>query len=399
MIERTSVLAVGASVATAALVSQLRTDGFDGRIIVVDRDPDMPYDRPPLSKDFLTSDAERPEAPWWSSECDHVVGTVEALHAGAKVATISLGDGSLMEVAADHVVIASGSEPVSLPGQPDGVAVLRTATDARAIREVAAPGKRIVILGAGTVGTELASSLTAAGADVSLVDMADRPLDRFLAGHLGKEAAAWIREAGVRLLLGQPVTAIDRSDEGWSVDVGGQVLQADMVVSAIGTRPAVGWLVDSGLLLENGVLCDADGQAITAAGDPAPGLFAIGDVANWMGSDGIHRRREDWTSAQRQGRHVARRLLGREPVVAADAERDYFWSNQFGRRIQVLGRPLRDGALVRQVEDPERKAAFFTVDHEDLANGATSTVAWISINRPREFALAMRQSAAAASAS
>lgn len=390
MIERASVLAVGASVATAALVSQLRADGFEGRIVVVDRDPDMPYDRPPLSKDFLAADTTRPEAPWWNTECNHIVGTVEALHAGAKVATIRLPGGSHLELAAEHVVVASGSEPVVLPDQPEGVAVLRTAADARALRASATPGRHIIILGAGTVGTELASSLAAAGAGVTIVDLADRPLDRFFAGHLGDHVAAWIRGGGVRLRLNARVTAIRKDGSRWAVDTDQETLRADMVVSAIGTRPAVGWLSDSGLALGDGVLCDADGQALTTAGQPAPGVHAIGDVANWEEPDGERRRHEDWTSAQRQGRHVARRLRGLDPLADPHAVRDYFWSNQFGRRVQVLGTPARDGILTQQVEDAERNAAFYTVQRGD------ETVAWISINRPREFALAMRQSAVVA---
>lgn len=391
MIERASVLAVGASVATAALVSQLRAEGCDGRILVVDGDPDMPYDRPPLSKDFLTAAGDRPEAPWWDAECDHQVGMVEALHAGARVATVRRRDGSLIEVAADHIVVATGSEPVRLPGQPAGVASLRTAADARALRESARAGRAVVVLGAGTVGTELASSLVATGAEVTLVDLADRPLDRFLGGHLGEEAAAWIRRGGVRLLLGTHVAGIRRTGARWEVETGGETLGADLVVSAVGTRPAISWLDGSGLALGNGVLCDHDGQAMTPAGTVAVGVYAIGDVASWSTRAGGRRRREDWTSAQRQGRHVARRLLGLEPLPVAGGDLDYFWSDQFGRRIQVLGTPVRDGALVQQSTDPDRESAFYTVEH------AGRTAAWISVNAPREFALAIRQSALAAS--
>lgn len=391
MTEHASILAVGASVATGALVSQLRSDGFEGRILVVDRDPDMPYDRPPLSKEFLAARTARPDAPWWSEGCDRVVGTVEALNAGAGVATIRRADGAFLEVTADYVVVATGSEPVRLPGQPKGVAVLRTAADARALRESARAGQRVVILGAGTVGTELASSLSLAGAALTLVDLADRPLDRFLGGHLGDEAAAWIRDGGVDLRLRTPVTAIRHAGDAWEVETGTDSIPADLVVSAVGTRPAMSWLDHSGLALGDGVLCDADGRALGPDGQVTKRVYAIGDVASWATAEGERRRREDWTSAQRQGRYVARRLLGLDPLVTLDAERDYFWSNQFGRRLQVLGTPLREGTLVQQVDDPDRKAAFFTVEK----NG--EIVAWISINRPREFALAMRQSVVAAS--
>lgn len=386
MTERVSVLAVGASVASAALISQLRADGFEGRIMVVDRDPDMPYDRPPLSKDFLSSDGVRPEAPWWSGECEHVVGTVEALHAGAGVAKVRRPDGSMAEIVADHVVVATGSDPVRLPGQPEGVFEFRTAADARALRSKAHRGQRVIILGAGTVGTELASSLSSAGAAVTLIDLGDRPLDRFLAGHLGDEAAAWIRDGGVDLHLGTRVTAIDRTDHAWTVHTDAGTFQADVVVSAVGTRPNVSCLEGSGVAVGDGILCDGDGRALSPDGELTQRVHAIGDVASWANAVGQRRRREDWTSAQRQGRHVARRLLGLNPLVVLEAERDYLWSNQFGRRVQVLGTPRREATLCKQVEDPDRKAAFYTVED----NG--EIVAWISINRPRELALAMRQS-------
>lgn len=391
MSARVPMLVVGASVASGALVAQLRADGHTGRIVVVDRDPDAPYDRPPLSKDFLTSADDRPAAPWWRADCELLTGDVYDLDAVNRTATVRSPDGSRLELAADELVVATGSAPLRVPGQPHGVIELRTAADARALRTYATPGYDIVVLGAGTVGTELASSLTAAGAAVTLIDVAEQPLQRFLGGHLGAEAAAWIRAGGVDLRLGERVTAIREAGRGrWLVQTDRSMCAADVVVSAIGTRPVTGWLAGAGLRVDNGVVCDIDGQALSTDGTPVSGVHAIGDVASWAGQDGSRRRREDWTSAQRQGRHVARRLLGLEPLVAIDAEREYFWSNQFGRRIQVLGTPASTGTLVRQVADPDRNAAFYTVEGEDR------TLAWISINRPREFALAMRQSVLAA---
>ncbi len=391
MTERVSVLVLGGSVAAAGLVAQLREDGLEGRVMVVDQDPDMPYDRPPLSKEFLSASDDRPAAPWWTGGCENVVGSVEALHAGARIATIRRADRSHLEVVADHVVIATGSAPLRLPGQPEGVASLRTAADARALRRHAAPGRRAVVLGAGTIGTEVASSLASAGADVTVVDLADRPLDRFLAGHLGDESAGWIRHAGVKLELGTQVLQITGSEGDWLVDTDRGALAADVVVSAVGTRPSVAWLEGSGVLLDNGIACDVDGLALSAYGGSVVGVHAIGDVASWALPSGGHRRREDWTSAQRQGRHVARRLLGLEPLAHPGGDRAYFWTNQFGRRIQVLGTPVRDAALVPQVVDQDRDAAFYTVERDG------EPVAWISINRPREFAMAMRQSVATTS--
>jgi 3-phenylpropionate/trans-cinnamate dioxygenase ferredoxin reductase subunit len=344
----------------------------------------MPYDRPPLSKEFLTAGDERPEAPWWNDACELVRGVAEHLDTENRTVRVRTSDGGAVEVAGDHVVIATGSAPVRIPGQPEGVRELRTARDARELRAHARPSQRVVILGAGTVGTELASSMSAAGAEVCLIDLAERPLDRFLAGHLGVEAADWIQDAGVDLRLGTRVAGIESSGDHWLVATDRGIVTGDVVACAVGTRPAVGWLDGSGVALGDGVLCDRDGQVLAVSGETIAGVHAIGDVASWSSYDGSRRRREDWTSAQRQGRHVAQVLSG-QPADDLAVERDYFWSTQFGRRIQVLGTPVRDGILVQQVADPERNAAFYTVEQHDV------TVAWISINRPREFALAMRQ--------
>lgn len=371
-------------------MGQLRADGHTGRILVVDRDPDAPYDRPPLSKDFLFAEAERPEAPWWCDDCELVTGEVTSLDPFSRTATVCRPDGSVSEVLADEIVIATGSAPVRIPGQPDGVAELRTAADARFLRAHAAGKRRVIVLGAGTVGTELASSLTTAGTNVTLVDVAQRPLQRFFGGHLGDEATGWIRQGGVDLRLSTSVTAIRRYGGRWVVETDSACLDADLVVSAIGTRPVTNWLAGSGIAVGDGVFCDADGRVQALDGALVPAVYAVGDVASWVGPEGARRRREDWTSAQRQGRHVARKLLGSESSRIHDLQHDYFWSNQFGRRIQVLGTPVPEGRLAQQVDDPERRAAFYTVEGRD------GTLAWISVNRPREFALAMRESTVAA---
>jgi|GEM_PF-1509391 len=378
------VVVVGASVAAGSFVAQLRADGFTGRVVVIDADPDAPYDRPPLSKEFLAGGAVRPEAPWWAGACELLRGRASALDVGRSAVGVDLPDGGTCTVPADHIVIASGAAPIRLPGQPDGVSELRTAADARRVREFLRPGHRIIIIGAGTVGSELASSVIDAGAAAILLDLASQPLDRFLGGHLGAAATNWISDGGVDLRLETSVYEIARRDGEWAVATDRGTFVGDLVVSAVGTRPVTHWLQGSGIDLTDGVRCDEDGYALGVAGHPVPHVHAIGDVATWRTPYGEHRRREDWTSAGRQGRHLARRLLGLERLP--EPELDYFWSHQFGRRIQVLGTPLREAALLTHVDEPEQKAGFHTLEHD------ARTVAWISINRPREFALAMRDS-------
>jgi 3-phenylpropionate/trans-cinnamate dioxygenase ferredoxin reductase subunit len=382
------VLVVGASVAAGALITQLRLDGYEGRVLVVDQDRDAPYDRPPLSKNFLSTTEERPHAPWWDDRCERLVGRAYRLDVDAKAVDVERTDGSTARGYAEHVVIATGSGPVRLPGQPDGVVHLRTARDARALREYARQGRHVIILGAGTIGTELASSITAAGGQATVIDTAGRPLQRFFGGHLGDDAAAWIREAGVDLHLSTRAQEISRRECDWVVTTDLGEHTGDLVLSAVGTRPATAWLHGSGLDISDGVRCNANGAVLTERGTPASGIHAIGDVAAWPDLQGVHRRSEDWTTAQRHGRAVGGQISG------ADTRRElndlpYFWTHQFGRRIQVLGTPDPDGVLTTQVSDPEKHASFHTVERDGR------TVAWISINRPREFALAMRESVTA----
>lgn len=392
MTPRVEVLVVGASVASGALVSQLRDDGLTGSILVVDQDPDAPYDRPPLSKEFLGSGTTKPDAPWWTGACDLLRGRAVHLDIRDRSVTVDSAGGGTERIVAEHLVLATGAAPVRLPGLPEGVNHLRTASDARELREQMNDDCHVVVLGAGTIGTEVASTVVDGGGRVTMVDLADRPLDRFFAGHLGEQATGWIRDSGVELLLRTRVESVVRHDAGWTVmtDAHGAI-EADFVVSAVGTRPAVAWLKDSGLDLVDGVQCDEDGTALATTGEPLFGIHAIGDVAAWRTGEGSWRRREDWTSAQRQGRHVARLVVGLTPLQALD-EPDYFWSHQFGRRIQVLGTPRRDARLVTRSENRDRRAAFHVLEH------GGEPVAWISINSPREFALAMRESARPAQA-
>jgi 3-phenylpropionate/trans-cinnamate dioxygenase ferredoxin reductase subunit len=383
------ILVVGASVAAGAFISQLRQEGFTGSVTVVDRDPDAPYDRPPLSKEFLSSDLRKPEAPWWTGECHLVRGQALHLDVTEMAVNVRAETGEALRLSADHIVVATGSSPIRLPGLPDAVNHLRTASDARRLRNNLQPGHHTVVLGAGTIGTEVASSIVDSGGTVTLIDLADQPLDRFFAGHLGDRAEEWIRDGGVDLRLRTRVEGVSLNGPGFTIltDSAG-ALHADMVISAVGTRPAVQWLQDSGLDLVNGVQCDADGAVLTRTGMVVPRVHAIGDAAVWANRHGGSRRREDWTSAQRQGRHVARLLAGLPPLQPDD-ELDYFWSHQFGRRIQLLGTPRRDAVLVTRSEVVARGASF----HRLEVDGAP--VAWISINSPREFAMAIRDAARA----
>ncbi len=310
MDESVGVLVVGGGVAAASLIAQLRSDGYDDKIVVVDHDPDTPYDRPPLSKEFLGGEAAAPEAPWWADECELVSGSVVGVNVAKSSVTVHQNDGRILRITGRDIVVATGASPVRIPGIHPDVLHFRTAEDARALRSQLRDEARLVILGAGTIGTELASSAVDRGARVTLVDIASRPLERFLGGYLGPEAETWIREAGVNLMLETVVETVQAANSGLTVETTRGPVQADVVVSAVGTRPCVSWLNGSGLDLRDGIRCDPDGTAVDLLGRPMPHIHAIGDVAAWSDQYGVVSRREDWTSAQRQGRHVARTIMG-----------------------------------------------------------------------------------------
>ena len=377
------VVLVGASVATGAFVNGAREGGYDGDIVVIDEDLDAPYDRPPLSKDFLGGTDRRPPAPWWDERCVLVRGRAVDLDTAERRVRVECATGDL-DIAGDHVVIATGASPIRLPSATDGVIHLRSARDARALRAMIRPKTRVAILGAGTIGTELASSLSALGCEAFIIDQASRPLDRFFAGHLGEQAASWISDAGVDLWLSTEVASVARAEKGFEIlSSTGESFCSDVVVSAVGVRPATQWLEGTCLELASGVRCDADGRALDSRGEVVSGIYAVGDVANWARSDGTFKRREDWTTAQRRGRHVSQMLFGREPLPIS-REPDYFWTHQFNRRVQVLGEPSRTAALVTQSTTPERNAAFYSMEEDG------GPVCWVAINAPREFAMAMR---------
>jgi 3-phenylpropionate/trans-cinnamate dioxygenase ferredoxin reductase subunit len=174
----------------------------------------MRENRPPLSKDFLTSTGRAPSAPWWDEEWEPMHGAANALDISQPCVTVSRNDGGIQRIHAEHVVIATGAAPLRLPSIHRDVLQLRTAAEARTVRDQLRPGVRIAILGAGAIGTELASSAASVGAQVTLIDPAAQPLQRFLGGHLGDEAAVWIREGGVGLLLNTTAEAVEKTGDG-----------------------------------------------------------------------------------------------------------------------------------------------------------------------------------------
>ena len=329
------VLVVGASASGLTTVEALRRKGYTGRITVLGAEPHAPYDRPPLSKQILSGAWDPDRAALRTEEMltglDTEFGYGDPAFA-LDPATRTVRTESGRELSADAIVIATGVRPRVLPGQGEltGVHVLRTLDDALALRTDLLAGSRLVVVGEGVLGSEIAATARTLGLDVTLAGPLTGPLALQVGPLVSGLLAELHTERGVRLRLGNGVTGFTSAQGRVSgVELStGEVLPADVVVVAIGASPATEWLADSGLELDNGVVCDSRCQA-------APGIYAVGDVARWHHEQlGRLIRLENRTNATEQAMAVAGAILGEdrpyEPVP-------YFWTDQFDAKLQVHG--------------------------------------------------------------
>ena len=324
------VVIAGAGLAGLRAVEELRSRDYSGGIAMIGAERRPPYDRPPLTKKFMTGEIDDT-----SLRADMTALGVD-LRLGEKAT--GLRDGVLgtdrAEHAFDALVVATGATPVRLPG-PGPQRVLRTFDHAAALRAALRPGLKLAVIGAGWIGAELATSAATKGCEVTVLEAAPAPLANALGVEAGSQTVPWYSAAGIDLRLGQPVESVEH---GGIALPGGGWLAADEVVTAVGVRPEVGWLAGSGVLLENGVAVDEELRA------SIPGVFAAGDCAAfWSRRFGGRIRIEHWDSAIHAPEVVAANILGGsdryDPVP-------YFWSEQFGRMVQYCGRHTGADRLV-----------------------------------------------------
>ncbi|MFD6191797.1 NAD(P)/FAD-dependent oxidoreductase [Streptomyces sp. NPDC060275] len=388
-----TVTVVGASLAGLYAARELRAQGFDGRLVIVGDEPHRPYDRPPLSKEYLTGRADEDRLALTDAEetagldAEWLLG-VRARGLDARGRTVLLDGGRTLST--DGVVVATGASARSLTwGRPSGdqssgdrlpgVHTLRTLDDARALRaELTREPRRVVVVGGGFIGAETASSCAALGHEVTVVEAAALPLAPQLGPEMAAVCAALHRRGGVALVTGASVSALRGGGTVTGVALtDGRALPADVVIVGIGATPNTAWLAGSPLLLNDGVLCD--GGCVTSL----PQVIAVGDVARVGGT-----RAEHWTSATRQPRAAVANLLAGRTVESARSV-PYFWSDQYGARLQFAGR-RRVGDTVRVVEGGVNDGA----PGEDglLAHyerdGRTTAV--LAVDRPRSFLRARR---------
>lgn len=380
-----TIVVVGASLAGLRAAEELRHQGFEGTITVFGDEPHAPYDRPPLSKQVLAGDWPVERLPLTVA----VDGGVDALdldlRLGTRAAALDLQARQVVLAAGERVgfdglVISTGAAPRELPGTEGlaGAHTLRTLDDCLAVRaDLDAGAGRVVVVGAGFIGSEVAATCRTRGCNVTILEALPVPLGRALGDEMGAAMGDLHRDHGVDLRLGVGVAGfegVDRVERVRLVD--GSAIDADLVVVGIGVTPNTGWLEGSGLALDDGVVCDATTLA-------APGVVAAGDVARWPSHRfGELMRVEHWDNAITMGEHAARRLLaepgfaGQGPVEAYDPV-PWFWSDQYDRKIQLAGRS--SGADEVKVIDGSTDERRFVA----LYRRADRVVGVLAMNRPR----------------
>jgi len=385
------VVIVGASAAGLAAATALRDEGYGGEIVLLGAEALPPYDRPPLSKKRLEPDAASAlrglvladAAELARLDLDLRLGqAATALDTAARRLTLAGG----ATLAWDACILATGADPIRLPGE---ALVLRGLEDALAIGAALRRARAVVIVGAGVLGCELAALARGAGAAVTVVDTQAAPMLDKLGPLVAARVEALHRAAGVEFRFGAGVAAIEGSPaQGQRVTLAdGSGLQADLVLVAIGCRPAVGWLAGSGVPLSNGVLCDAECRAL-------PGVYAAGDVANWYNPRyRRHMRIEHRMNAAEQGMAAAANLLGAgrafDPIP-------FFWTDQYAAKIQVHGLIGADCEAEVLADDPSSGGLLVAYSRNGVVEGV---LGWNMIRQLRAArALVGQQRASAGTA-
>jgi NADPH-dependent 2,4-dienoyl-CoA reductase/sulfur reductase-like enzyme len=332
------IVVVGASLAGLRAVERLRERGFDGELTLIGEELHRPYDRPPLSKQVLQG-AWDPEQTFFRRKdgydalaLDMRLG-VRAASLDLRARRVALGDGTFAEY--DRLIIATGARVRTLPGiaPRPGLFVLRSLDDAIALREELMRSPRVAIVGAGFIGLEVAASCRARGLQVTVVEALPVPLSPSLGPAFCEMVAAMHRDHGVDMRTGVTVTDVfgDSRVAGIALSDGSRI-DADVVVVGIGVTPNTEWLAGSGLTLDNGIVCDSSGEA-------APAVYAAGDAARvanqWHGDSP---RIEHWTNAVEQAVHAADNALAGSAAATSFSSVPYFWSDQYDRKIQFVGR-------------------------------------------------------------
>lgn len=348
-----NLVVVGGGMAGLRTAQGLRNLGFEGRIQLVSDEAHLPYDRPPLSKEFLRGElaADAPMLVTTHELAEQGIELVRSAATGLDVVNRRIQTATSW-IAYDRAVIATGSVARRFPeghGTGSPVAVLRALDDALALRKELANARSVTVIGGGLIGCEVAATCVALGLDVSIVEPAPTLMMRSFGEQLGSYLETLHRERGIRVVTGSGVSSVTRRSDSSPRKIeliSGEYILADAVVAGIGADPSVEWLMDSGLAVENGLLCDS---TLTTS---SPDVMVAGDVANVMGLDGVPVRSEQWINAVDQARHVAANLLLAHDQRSTFEGSGYFWSNQHGLLLQGVG-SHQEADIVVHARDPE----------------------------------------------
>lgn len=362
-----SFVIVGASLAGARAAAELRERGFDGDVVLIGAEPERPYERPPLSKDYLRGESERdkayvhPEDYYREHDIELRTQTeVTAIDPGAGVVTLTGGE----EVAFDKLLLTTGAEPRRIPvagAELEGIHYLRTMAESDVLRGLLHEGARVAVVGAGWIGSEVAASARQKGLDVTLIDPLNVPYETIL----GEEVGSFYRDVhashGVRLLLGQGVETFEGQGRlERLLTTAGETVECDFAVVGIGVVPRVELAHDAGIEVDNGVVVDA---SLTTS---APNVLAAGDVTNaWHPFFNQRIRVEHWANALNQGPAAARAMLGED--VSYDRI-PYFFSDQYEVGMEYSGNaPSWDEVVLRGDREGGEFIAFWLQDGRVIA--------------------------------
>jgi 3-phenylpropionate/trans-cinnamate dioxygenase ferredoxin reductase component len=370
-----TVVIVGAGRCGASAAETLSYAGFGGRIVLIGEEDEPPYERPPLSKEYLRGEQDpdnllvRPRQWYAEAGIDLRTGvTVTSLDCGSRTVVLSGGE----HLGYTRLLLATGGRPRTLPGEHDRVRYLRTLADADRLRGDLASCEHIVIAGAGFIGAETAASARALGVEVTMLEVLDVPLAHALGKEIGALYADIHRRHGVRLLTGEGLAGVADSPGG-AVRVHttrGRDIDCDLVVAGIGITPATELAEAAGIAVDHGVLVDEFCRT------SVPDVYAAGDVANHFHplADG-HIRVEHYDNAIRHGAAAARNILGED--VPYD-EPHWFWSDQYETNMQYVGHCTRwDRLVLRRSLAEDGFTAFY------VTNGMVQAA--LSVNRPKDI--------------
>ncbi|TKJ34383.1 FAD-dependent oxidoreductase [Blastococcus sp. CCUG 61487] len=365
---------VGTSVGGVRTAQALRREGHAGRIVLVGEESHAPYDKPPLSKQYLAGEWEPERLALLTEEAAAAADVelrlgVAAVRLDVAARQVLLADGSALDF--DHVVVATGATARPSPWHAEsGVHVIRTLADVDGLRADLAAGGPVVVVGGGVIGAEAAATIRGLGHEVTMVDPLATPLARIVGPEVGRPLEELHRRRGVDTRFGVGVEAIEGKAGDLTVRLtDGTVLSAATVLVGIGAVPNDGWLADSGLLVDNGVVCDRFCRAVDS-----DRVWAVGDVARWQ--DPRHpaeRRVEHWTNAVEQAAVVAHNIVHPDDLQAY-APLDYVWSDQYDWKMQIVGHVARGARheIVGDLSaDPARGAVLYADDDGRLAGAVT----------------------------